>query len=240
MIVVLLGPPGAGKGTQAKIISKSKGFFHFSTGDILRNEIKQGSTIGKKISSIINAGKLVGDDIILDIVDKIVSDEFTKNKGILFDGFPRNLDQANSFEKLGNKINVPISTLQSTISRYNSFVKSGIDEDFDKGKDAYQKNLGDPLNLLNPCLGVLSRPPFYALELFPCDIGASSGLATNSSAQVLKKNKTPIDALYACGNDMKSIMNGKYPGPGVTIGAAMTFGFIAAKHAHKEKILSQT
>ena len=87
---------------------------------------------------------------------------------------------------------------------------------------------------------MLSRPPFYALELFPCDIGASSGLATNSSAQVLKKNKTPIDALYACGNDMKSIMNGKYPGPGVTIGAAMTFGFIAAKHAHKEKILSQT
>ena len=100
MMIILLGPPGAGKGTQAKIISKSKGFFHFSTGDILRNEIKQGSTIGKKISSIINAGKLVGDDIILDIVDKIVSDEFTKNKGILFDGFPRNLDQANSFEKL--------------------------------------------------------------------------------------------------------------------------------------------
>ena len=148
--------------------------------------------------------------------------------------------KANTFKQLAYKIKVPLKNLEDTISRHNSFVRSGIDEDFKKGEDAYQKNLGDPLNLLNPCLGVLSRPPFYALELFPCDIGASSGLATNSSAQVLKKNKTPIDALYACGNDMKSIMNGKYPGPGVTIGAAMTFGFIAAKHAHKEKILSQT
>ena len=100
MIIILLGPPGAGKGTQAKKICESKKLFHFSTGDILRNEVKQKSSIGKKIESIINAGKLVSDDIILDIVEKIISDEFSKNKGILFDGFPRNLDQANSFEKL--------------------------------------------------------------------------------------------------------------------------------------------
>ena len=103
MIVVLLGPPGAGKGTQAKKICKSKGFFNFSTGDILRNEIKQGTTIGKKINLIINAGKLVGDDIILDIVEKIISNESAKNKGILFDGFPRNLDQAHTFGELLKK-----------------------------------------------------------------------------------------------------------------------------------------
>ena len=143
--------------------------------------------------------------------------------------------KANSFEKLGYQINVPINTLQSTISRHNSFVKSGIDEDYDKGKDAYQKNLGDSLNLPNPCLGMLNKPPFYALEIFPCDIGASAGLATNSSAQVLQGNGIPINGLYACGNDMKSIMGGKYPGPGVTIGAAMTFGYIAANHAHELK-----
>ena len=103
MIIILLGPPGAGKGTQAKKICESKKLFHFSTGDILRNEVKQKSSIGKKIESIINAGKLVSDDIILDIVEKIITDEFSKNKGILFDGFPRNLDQANSFEKLLKK-----------------------------------------------------------------------------------------------------------------------------------------
>ena len=110
MIIILLGPPGAGKGTQAKKICQSKGLFHFSTGDILRNEIKQESIIGKKIEFIINAGKLVSDDIISNIVEKIITDQLSKNKGILFDGFPRNLDQARSFqdllEKKGTKINL--------------------------------------------------------------------------------------------------------------------------------------
>ena len=103
MIIVLLGPPGAGKGTQAKIICQSRKLFHFSTGDILRNEVKKNSIIGKKINSIINAGKLVGDDIIINIVKKIISEKSSKNKGILFDGFPRNFDQANAFEELLKK-----------------------------------------------------------------------------------------------------------------------------------------
>ena len=103
MIIVLLGPPGAGKGTQAKKICQSKELFHFSTGDILRNEVKQKSSIGQKIESIINAGKLVRDDIILSIVEKIIFEESLENKGILFDGFPRNFDQANLFERLLKK-----------------------------------------------------------------------------------------------------------------------------------------
>ena len=103
MIVVLLGPPGAGKGTQANIICKSKDLFHFSTGDILRNEVKKSSEIGKKIEKIINAGQLVGDDIIIQIVEKIISEKIVNNKGILFDGFPRNLDQAKAFEDLLKK-----------------------------------------------------------------------------------------------------------------------------------------
>ena len=103
MIVVLLGPPGAGKGTQANILCKSKEFFHFSTGDILRDEIKKKSEIGQKIESIINAGKLVGDEIIIKIVEKILSEELSRNKGILFDGFPRNLDQAHTFGELLKK-----------------------------------------------------------------------------------------------------------------------------------------
>ena len=103
MIVVLLGPPGAGKGTQANILCKSKELFHFSTGDILRDEIKKKSEIGQKIESIINAGKLVGDEIIIKIVEKILSEELSRNKGILFDGFPRNVDQARGFEELLKK-----------------------------------------------------------------------------------------------------------------------------------------
>ena len=108
MIVVLLGPPGAGKGTQANIICKSKDLFHFSTGDILRNEVKKSSEIGKKIEKIINAGQLVGDDIIIQIVEKIISEKIVNNKGILFDGFPRNLDQAKAFEDLLKKKNKDI------------------------------------------------------------------------------------------------------------------------------------
>ena len=104
MIVILLGPPGAGKGTQAKVICESKNLFHFSTGDILRNEVETKSEIGKKIENIINSGKLVGDDIIIEIVEKIISqEEISANKGILFDGFPRNLDQARAFEELLKK-----------------------------------------------------------------------------------------------------------------------------------------
>ena len=103
MIVVLLGPPGAGKGTQANIICKSKELFHFSTGNILRDEVEKKSEIGQKIENIINAGKLVGDEIIVQIVEKNLSEQLSKNKGILFDGFPRNLDQAYTFGELLKK-----------------------------------------------------------------------------------------------------------------------------------------
>ena len=100
MLIVLLGPPGAGKGTQSKKICETMNLFHFSTGDILRNEVKEKTEIGLKIESIINAGNLVGDEIILEIVKKILKNELGKNKGILYDGFPRNFDQANAFESL--------------------------------------------------------------------------------------------------------------------------------------------
>ncbi len=104
MLIILLGPPGAGKGTQAKKICKNYNLFHFSTGDILRNEIEKKSEIGKKIKSIINSGNLVSDEIIIKIVEKVVSINIKKKNGILFDGFPRNLDQANAFHFLLNKI----------------------------------------------------------------------------------------------------------------------------------------
>ena len=105
MLVVLLGPPGAGKGTQAKKICKNYNLFHFSTGDILRNEIVKNTEIGKKIKSIINAGHLVSDEIIIKIVEDVVLKTInSNNNGILFDGFPRNLDQATAFHDLLNKL----------------------------------------------------------------------------------------------------------------------------------------
>ena len=140
---------------------------------------------------------------------------------------------AKTLDDLARRLHVEADALSATVARHNRFAETGKDEEFVKGEDAYQRNLGDPAHGPNPCLGPIATPPFYALELYPGDIGASAGLASDASARVLDADGTPIDGLYACGNDMESIMAGRYPGPGITLGPAMTFGFIAARHAHR-------
>jgi succinate dehydrogenase/fumarate reductase flavoprotein subunit len=140
---------------------------------------------------------------------------------------------AKTLDDLARRLHIPADTLAATVALHNRFAETGKDEEFGKGEDAYQRNLGDPAHGPNPCLGSIAKPPFYALELYPGDIGASAGLACDASARVLEADGSPIDGLYACGNDMESIMAGRYPGPGITLGPAMTFGFIAARHAHQ-------
>jgi len=149
-------------------------------------------------------------------------------KSALADGY---IVQAESLDQLASKIGVPASALTATAERHAAFSRSGIDEDFAKGSDAYQRNLGDPSHRPNPCIGALGAPPFYALELHPGDIGASAGLICDANARVLGHDDEPIPGLYACGADAESVMAGRYPGPGITLGPAMTFGYIAATHA---------
>lgn len=139
--------------------------------------------------------------------------------------------QADSIRGLAEKLRLPGDALEASVARHNGFAGTGIDSDFGKGSDAYQRNLGDPGHRPNPCIGRLAKPPFYAVRIYPGDIGASCGLVTNAHAQVLREDGSSIVGLYACGNDMNSIMNGIYPGPGITLGPAMTFGYIAARHA---------
>jgi predicted oxidoreductase len=79
----------------------------------------------------------------------------------------------------------------------------------------------------NPCLAPLEHGPYYAIRLVVGDIGTFAGLSTNSAAQVLDRQRVPIAGLYAVGNDMASIMGGNYPGAGITLGPALTFGYIA-------------
>ena len=76
----------------------------------------------------------------------------------------------------------------------------------------------------------IEQPPFYALRIYPADLGTAIGLTADSHARVLRKDGSVIPGLYACGNDMGSIMNGNYPGPGITLGPALTFGYIAGRH----------
>jgi succinate dehydrogenase/fumarate reductase flavoprotein subunit len=149
----------------------------------------------------------------------------------LADGYVR---QAHTLEALAQAIGVPAKALAHTVARHNGFARTGVDEDFGKGSDAYQQNLGDPLHRPNRCIGPIDKPPFYAVAVYASDIGTSCGLRTNEFAQVLRADASPICSLYACGSDMASIMAGAYPGPGINIGPGMTFGFIAARHAAAE------
>jgi glycine/D-amino acid oxidase-like deaminating enzyme len=146
----------------------------------------------------------------------------------LADGYVR---KADTLAALAQAIGVSPETLARTVARHNGFARTGVDEDFGKGSDAYQQNVGDPLHRPNPCIGAIEKPPFYAMAIYASDIGTSAGLLTNELGQVLRENALPILGLYACGSDMASIMAGAYPGPGINIGPGMTFGFIAARHA---------
>jgi len=97
--LVFLGPPGVGKGTYASAISKKYGIPHISTGDIFREEIKKGSELGKKVKSYVDAGKLVPDDIVIEVVKRRLSMDDCK-KGFILDGFPRTLAQAEALDKI--------------------------------------------------------------------------------------------------------------------------------------------
>ena len=102
MNLIIFGPPGAGKGTQADFIVNKYNLYKLSTGEVLRNEIKNKTELGKKISSIINSGSLVSDDIVKKLVEIFISDKKYKNR-LIFDGYPRNLNQVETLKKLISK-----------------------------------------------------------------------------------------------------------------------------------------
>ena len=102
MNIIIFGPPGAGKGTQSDFIVKNFNLFKLSTGDLLREEIKKKTTLGLKITSIVNGGSLVSDAIINSLIEGVVSNKKYENR-IIFDGYPRNLSQAENLNELLSK-----------------------------------------------------------------------------------------------------------------------------------------
>lgn len=132
--------------------------------------------------------------------------------------------------ELARQIGVDPAALEETIRRYNADAQHGRDPEFGRGSKAYNRYQGDALHGPNPCVEPLQTGPFYALKLVPGDLGSFMGLKTNEHAQVVNGSGAPIAGLYAAGNDAASIMGGEYTGAGITLGPALTFGFVAAQH----------
>lgn len=147
----------------------------------------------------------------------------------LADGY---VTRADSIAELARKLGLPEQNLVQTIERFNAYWSSGTDPEFGRGTTAYQRANGDATwPGPNPSLGPVERAPFYAVRLYPGDIGASTGFDTDDHARVLDAQGAPIGGLYAVGNDMQSVMGGVYPAPGITLGPGLVFAHIAARDA---------
>lgn len=144
------------------------------------------------------------------------------------------LIEASSIGRLAEAIGVEASVLSLTVDSYNADARIGTDPAFGRGATIYQRHLGDAGHSPNPCVAPIERAPFYALRVYPADLGTAVGLRTDADARVMDTNSVAIAGLYACGNDMGSIMNGNYPGPGITLGPALTFGYIAGRHLARQ------
>ncbi len=138
---------------------------------------------------------------------------------------------APSLQALAGKIRIDSSQLSQTVERYNTMARAGHDSDFGKGHSELNRFNGDPAQQPNPCLAPIEQGPFVALEVWPAEIGTSTGLSTDANGQMLDGQGHPLPGLYVVGNDMDSIMEGTYPGPGTTLGPAITFGYRVAMHA---------
>jgi succinate dehydrogenase/fumarate reductase flavoprotein subunit len=142
----------------------------------------------------------------------------------------------NSPTALAQACGIHAQGLEQTVQRYNAMAQRGVDADFAKGQTPYNRIQGDAAlaqatGLANPCMAPLQQGPFYAVRVVAGSLGTFAGLRANASAQVLDAHGEPIAGLYAGGNDMNSLMGGNYPSGGITLGPAMTFGFISAHHA---------
>jgi succinate dehydrogenase/fumarate reductase flavoprotein subunit len=138
---------------------------------------------------------------------------------------------APTLDALAAKLGVDAEGLRATVERFNRSAANGEDPEFGKGTRELGRFNGDPAHAPNPCVAPLAHAPFHAVTVWPAALASSSGIATDEHARALDAAGRPIDGLYACGNDMASVMKGRYPGPGTTLGPAITFGYIAAMHA---------
>jgi succinate dehydrogenase/fumarate reductase flavoprotein subunit len=140
------------------------------------------------------------------------------------------LRSARDLAGLAAALSIPAATLERAVARFNADAARGVDTAFGRGASEFDRHNGDAAHAPNPCLAPLETAPYYAVELQHADLAPSVGLETDADAHVLDDGHKPIEGLYACGNEMASIMRGAYPGPGITLGPALVFAYRAACH----------
>jgi succinate dehydrogenase/fumarate reductase flavoprotein subunit len=140
------------------------------------------------------------------------------------------LQRGATLADLADRTGIDARALEATVATFNATATEGRDPDFGKGSRAYNRYQGDALHGPNPCIAAIQHGPFYAIKLVIGDLGTYAGIKTDAHARALDAAGRPIAGLYAAGNDMASIMGGNYPGAGITLGPALTFGYIAGRH----------
>jgi 3-oxosteroid 1-dehydrogenase len=140
-------------------------------------------------------------------------------------------EKSDTLESLAGKIGVDADGLIETVRRFNRFARTGEDSDFRRGDSLQDRYYTARANGPNPSLGPIEKPPFYAVKVYPGDLGTKGGFRTDARARVLTDAGEPIPGLFAAGNCSAAVMGRSYPGAGGTIGPAMAFGYIAAEQA---------
>ena len=142
------------------------------------------------------------------------------------------LQRAATIEQLALGCGIDPMGLASTVATFNQHARNGEDPQFGRGSTAFNRKQGDPLHPgTNPCVAPIEHGPFYAVKVQPGCFGTFAGLKTDGSARVLDADGQPIFGLYAAGSDMASVFGGHYPSGGINLGPALTFGYVAARHA---------
>lgn len=141
------------------------------------------------------------------------------------------LKRGRTLSELAEVAGINAAALEETVAHFNEGAVHGDDREFGRGTTAYNRFLGDPEHKPNPCVAPIADGPFYAIHIVIGDLGTFAGIRTDGFGRAVAITGNVVEGLYAVGNDAASVMGGNYPGGGITLGPAMTFGFVAGEHA---------
>ncbi|TAL00021.1 MAG: FAD-binding protein [Rhodospirillaceae bacterium] len=149
------------------------------------------------------------------------------------------MKKSDTLDELATQCGIDTTGLRAQVDRYNGYCRTGHDPEFNRGGRAFDRTHGDPTVTPNPNLGPIEQGPFYAVAMYPADVGTAGGVVTDEFARVKRQDGRIIEGLYAIGNAAAPIFGRCYPGAGASIGASFTFGFIAAHHSAGSSTLAE-